>query len=191
MTKYQQEFYKFVIAPKNFEAICDIVENFEGVQEKLIYDFWVDVKSKCEDLLKGNKGWKVYLSELSDLEDTELTVYRDEFYPNTMKDLWEFAITVGASSTQGIYGLWLYQTPNTFIKERLLKIAKENKIAGWKYGSNFPFYKVFPEDFSELSSLKKIHPDNRYSLVLLYANEIVDAIKDLEPFINKHILKKK
>jgi len=190
MTKYQEEFYKFVVDPENFDAICDMVDNFADVREKLIYDFWTDVKIRCEELLTSNRGWKVYISEF-DGPDPEITLYREEFYTKDTHEECEFSISIGASSSVGIYGLWFCPEPIIFNKDKLLKIAKENKIIGWKYGSNFPYYKYFPEDFSELSSLKKIHPNNRNSLVQQYANDLMDAIKDLEPFINKHILKAK
>lgn len=189
MTKSQEEFYKFVVAPENFEAICDIVDNFPAVQEKLIYDFWVEVKAKCELLLKGKQGWITYMTPFENVEP-EFSIYRKEYGPKNSEDV-DVAIGIDGFYSQAIFGMNISFEPKIFNKERLLKIAKENKKAGWRFGTSFPYYKLLPEDFSEVSNLKKIHPDNRASLVQHYASEITDAVKEFEPFINKHILKAK
>ena len=103
-------------------------------------------------------------------------------------------ITIGADElyNNSFYGLWITEEFTTlFDREKVFKSAKDHKISGWKFRSDYPFYKLLPEDFSQYSSLRKIQPGKRSSLVNHYSNEIVRAINELEPFINKYILKKK
>ena len=189
MTKYQEGFYKFVIAPDNFEAVCDIVENFEEIKELLIYGFWIEVKSKCEALLK--KGWKVFLPPLTDNSEPEFTVYCNGFYTTDIEDEQEFSLAVGNVFGESIFGLYVAKETSVIDREQLYQIVKANKKAGWKSYTDYFYYKSLGEHFGDIASLRKLDPSNRASLVLQYASDIVNAVTELEPFVNKHILKVK
>lgn len=191
MTKYQVEFYKFVIAPENFEAICDIVENFEDVRLRLVYDFWVDVKDRCEVLLKEKAEWTAEISPYNE-EVTEFLFYRSGFLPESVKEDADFCIYFMDLYDRAYYGLWLNEDSKSFNMQSIRKIAKDNKLSGWRGdGTTFAYYKFMPDNFDDMASIKKIQPDNRESLVHQYADNIIDGINELEPFINKHILKYK
>ncbi len=189
MTKYQEEFYKFAIATENFDAICDIVDNFHEFRDRIIYDFWVLIKERCEEQLKNSKGWKVYLAPFED-EVSEFTIYRAEYSGNNSDEV-DIGISAFNLYSQGTYGLYVIDKPTLFNREKFMKYAKENRIAGWRYGTGFPYYKLLSEDFSDISDLKKIHPANRTSLVHQYSKGLVEAVNEFEPIIKKHILKKK
>lgn len=190
MTKAQEEFYKFAIASENYEAIIDIAENFEEIKSPLIYHFWEDIKNECIRLLNDKPEWEVYLSPYSDEEQEDFLIYKKEYLRRNSED-YELTISFDNMYYQPWLGLWISKDPTLFNRDQVLKSAKDNKISGWRFGSNYPFYKNLPEDFSDYSGLRKIQPGNRSSLVHQYSHEIVNSIKDLEPFINKYILKKK
>jgi len=189
MTKYEQEFYKFAIATENFEAICDIVDNFHEFRDRIIYDFWLHVKGRCEEHLKNSKGWKVYLAPFEE-EVSEFTIYRAEYSANNSEEV-DIGISAFNLYSQVTYGLYVTEKPALFNREKFMKNAKENRIAGWRYGTGFPYFKLLPENFSDISDLKKIHPANRASFVQQYARALIDAVREFEPIIKKHILKKK
>ena len=192
MTKTEEEFYKFLIDPNNFDAVCDVVQYFRDVEERLVYDFWVDVKTKCEERLKNRKGWQVYLPDIDDAgQSWQLTIFMKKYERKDAGEFVDFAVCMLELFGAVECGLWVYDEAAMFDKEDIIKIAKENKRKGWKTGTYWAYYRTLPEDFSEISNLKKIRPDSRAFLVNQYVDLMIETMDELEPFINKHILKKK
>ncbi len=60
MNKYQTELYQFFTSEENFDAACDVVEQFASVKDILFAEFWNEVAGQFRQRMATYPGWKVF-----------------------------------------------------------------------------------------------------------------------------------
>lgn len=90
MSRYEDKLYDFITDPDNFEFAHEIWDKYEEIEERLIKEFWNDVKKYCdvecpqsfilktnEDFIEGDYpelyfkkiNWKFFVVGFSSLMD--------------------------------------------------------------------------------------------------------------------------
>ena len=182
MSHYEDELYKFITEPKNFEFAYEIKDKYGDIEERLKKEFWNKVKSYCDTECPKSLSLK---TNDDFVDGAEPHLYYD-------KDNWEFfGIGLLYLMSEPIYGIYFNKlknrTENTIIKyANDLKILddfniesdEEDRYFAWK-NTNHDFQNL------NLSVLKKILPNKQDEMVKLYGNYLINLAKEIEDTIDE------
>ncbi len=176
MSTYEEEIFNYLTKKENFISAHEIYEKFPGIKEKLIKEFWYEVKNSLDEKRKGT-DWKVDF----DHDEPEIKLYFDK------------SIYVGF---EGLYD----KKPNYYLYVYYEKNKKLDRVKINKYASNIKvideenwekekegthYWKYLEDDFSNINTLKRILPENRKD----FAEELAKLLLEFGKGLKEDILK--
>ena len=182
MSHYEDKLYDFITAPENFEFAHEIWDKYGDIEERIIKEFWNEVKSYCETECPQSFSLKTN-DDFVDGEDPYL--YYD-------KDNWAFfGIGFSYLMDEPLYGIYFINL-NKKIENKIIKYANDLKILDGYYveydeDDGYFAWKNTNHDFDNLSLsvLKRILPNKRDEMVKLYGNYLINLSKEMEKTIDK------
>ena len=178
MSIYEEEMFKYITKPENFEVAFEINELFSQVKNKIIEQFWQQVESRLLELTKET-DWQVSLDDDVFSTWSSLNLTRDEwkecFYVNYEK------LHESVS-----HGLWVdYDDKDLDMK----KIAKHSEtiecLQDMKHNNKYWLgWKHIGEDFNSISTLKKILPDRSQDFEDELAKLLFDLAEEIKPEVD-------
>lgn len=181
MNKFDEDFYKFVTAEENFEAIFEIGKKFKFFKEKLISDFWEKVYIILKNEYKEElNGWE------PSNENNWISLYHLKY---CNKDEYSSIGTAFGNQNHNPWvGVWFHKAINSNNYELVRKFAEKMIKNDWRLGSKseeFPIYKVLDDNFNTYETLRKILPSEGDWFAKEYAKTLVNTHKELYPMIEK------
>ncbi len=174
MSKYQAELYRFFTSEENFDAACDVVEQFTSVKEMLVVDFWKEVANRFKQEMANYPGWKIFLDDNIDSRYSKFCLYRDEFCNTPGRA--ELSICIEQLSGAPYYGVWLNNqfktTQAAFVRTYLGEIKE-----GWKSNgldSHWPMFYSANIDFNNMSDVRRLQPSKRIELIDELLRKVVE-----------------
>ena len=149
-TKYNEEIFYFLTNAENFSFAFEVSENFDLVKNRVIEDFWIEIKKHIEEKVKKeNKSWKI---EQTKIKEGEL---HQNNQVKVMFQLWK--------KRWLYYGLWI-NTENEQVDikkfreneqlEEIRRIRKmHDKYEKWPCATNSIL------DFNKRADIEKILPN--------------------------------
>ena len=175
-TKYDEAMFDFLTKADNFSFAFEVSENFDLVKNKLIEDFWIEIKKHIEEKVKKeNKSWKIEQTKIKEGE-LHLGFSWQNNQVKVMLQLWK--------KRDVYYGLWVNtESGQVDIKkfrenEQLEEIRKKREMTD-KY-EKWPCATNSILDFNKQADLEKILPTNRQNLVLKLVNTLFELTEELE-----------
>ena len=175
-TKYDEAMFEFLTKADNFSFAFEVSENFDLVKNKLIEDFWIEIKEHIEEKVKKeNKSWKIEQTAVKP-QDLHLGFSWQNGQVKVMFQLWK--------KRDVYYGLWI----NTENEQVDIKKFRENKALEKirRIREMHDKYEKWPcatnsiLDFDKRADLEKILPTNRQNLVLELVNTLFELTEELE-----------
>ena len=175
MTKYQDEMYKFITSTENFEAVCDLVDEFPLMKQRLLEEFWLEVRDSLQREIMRFEAWKIW-NGITDKSNPAITIYRDEFCFEKANDA-KVAIRIEHLMDTPWYGLFVNRKMSTFDFKDIWAKATELKLSEFKIGRIdgwwWPLYQTLPYNFTQTRDIQRLMLPERENLI----KEIVAAIK--------------
>lgn len=162
-SKYDEAVFEFITKEENFSAACEISDNFQKIKDRLIEEFWKEVKELLEEKNKQeNKKWCIGIEKPDINEDRSNLGFwfaggdiRVMFYGLSGKsyNLW--------------YGLWINKE-NEKLKEKIeLYDSEIQRLKDNKGMCNFRWFLASEDtgyNFQTKETLERILPHNRSEL---------------------------
>ncbi len=192
MIKYEDEMYKFVTSSENFEAVCDLTDQFQIVKQRLRQDFWKEVKTSLQPEIERFNGWKIWMhDELN--SNSALILYRDEFCYDKVDDA-KATIRMDNLMDVPAFGLWInrewegFDINDIWLKSKPFQSPsfKVGNINGWWW----PLYNTLPYNFTLTKDIKKITPGNREWVVKEVVAVLVKCMDELTGFMESYFIRK-
>jgi hypothetical protein len=177
------EEYELLTTPKNYASTVAIHDQFQLIKQKILLDFWLDVKSELERT--NTSSWKVFMNEGAPEGNSKLGFYHPT-YSNEAENISSFLIIFEKLSGKVLYGLWFNRTEgvqNLDYKATCEKVKEQ--FPAWIAGSGsgwFAAIRYTNDDFGSPSQLIKILPANRDGVVKQYAETLRNSLSELEQF---------
>ncbi|SRX73373.1 hypothetical protein [Aequorivita antarctica] len=174
MSKYDDEIFKtLTIDEENFSSAFEIYQHMGAVVDKMVSKFWYAVKRELEELTKDT-DFKVEIYENNFAHNSKLYLYLE---PNK-----DFRFTYEHLGQNQNIGLWAntFQDKVNIEKTNAYKMSVRKNFDGWEHTTSNEWiaYKSTGEDFSKLSSLIKILPNNIEDYPRIKAQELFDFAEE-------------
>lgn len=192
MAKYEDEMYKFVTNTENFESVCDLVDQFQIVKQRLREDFWREVKDTLQQELERFNGWNILMSEELNSK-AYLLLYREDF---CFEKGYEAKVGIRIEHLLDVpwFGLFVRRDWASFNFPEIWAKAKELKSPNFKLGNIngywWPLYNILPYNFSQTKDIKFLIPDRREVMVKEVVLVIMNAMDELAAFMESYFIQK-
>ena len=192
MSKKQDKMYEFITSPENFEAACDLVDEFPNVKQRLRKEFWLKVRDALKEELLRFEGWRIW-DNINDAYNPAIAIYRDEFCfekPGEAK----VAIRIEHLNDVPWYGLFVNRQWINFDFNDIWTQATELKLPEFKIGEIkgwwWPLYNKLPYDFNSSKDIQKLIPPERDGLQKEIVSAMMNAMDKLAAFTESYFIPK-
>ncbi len=194
-SKYDEKVFEFLTeTEENFSAACEISENFPKIKDRLVEEFWEEVKGELKRKVEeGKKGWKIE----KDYTKNKWSKLGFCFADGDIRVIFERLS--GSEGYNLCYGLWINERKKERFEEKIRQYTEEIKnirknLEDDREITDNKWYLAVCEntgyDFQtrgtleQMETLKRILPHNRSEFANELANLLFEFTEEIyEPVI--------
>ncbi len=173
-------YFDFITDKKQWDVVIDIHNHLPSVKQKLLNVFWGKVTENVESIFSDRK-WVVEKSDDLFGKISGLAVRHEE---------WSDVFKVGFGQLDGHVWIGVYcndipgESYNILADQLRIKMPKSRRDStGW------PSWYHLGEDFTDVSSLKRILPNCQELAAADYAKKLQEIVVKSEPILTQYVKK--
>jgi hypothetical protein len=186
MDAYEQEIYRFLSQPKNYDNMVKVIDHQDLVYRNVVSDFWDAVLVRLNELnTEYNNKWEIlieedYFSRWSNLW-MKLPAWQDDDEGTPICASWE------SLHRDAHYGVWINGDSEKWDIKAIKELFEKENYCKEMGGANkhWACKEYIDYDLTNLRDLRHFLPEVRESKVEEYSNLIFDCAETMESLMAK------